>query len=144
MAKLSKEFSAKYPFKCACCGEWFEAGSQALYVDGSLMLSDHYWDNEMAENEKKQEQKAFASDPDFKSDPAKIAEMQEKQLAFLQKQEPYEDWGSMNTFDCQCKTCNEGGVMHSCEGARCFILNHWGHYTWITNMGKVNPLAAGY
>jgi hypothetical protein len=69
-----------------------------------------------------------------------LTERQQKQIAYLQRLEPYEDLRSIHTFWVDCKDCNEGKELHSCEGVRCFILNHSGHRTWVTNGGKINPL----
>ena len=65
---------------------------------------------------------------------------QEKQLEYLRRLEPREELGSPYVFWADCKDCNTGKEFHSCEGCRCFILNHRGHRTWITNGGRVNPL----
>lgn len=65
MARTSREFTAKFPGKCSCCGMKFEAGSTLLYADGSLQLSEHFWGNETGRQEREQERIGFESDPDF-------------------------------------------------------------------------------
>jgi len=66
--------------------------------------------------------------------------LQEKQLRYLdivERREARSDsLAVLSTLECYCRTCKVGRRFNSAEGARCFIQNHEGHNTWLTDLGS--------
>ena len=80
----------------------------------------------------------------LKMEGAKMTGLQEKQMAWLDRQEHYEvlremrggGWTSLANYVVKCNTCKDEIVCHTADTAKWFIYEHLGHYTWITNMGR--------
>ena len=61
-----------------------------------------------------------------------IAEMQTKQVAFLESLQASESFNRMRQIHVQCKTCHEAKDFFSAGSVIDFIGRHRGHYTWVT------------
>lgn len=68
-----------------------------------------------------------------------ITKTQQKQLDFLLGVEPFETLTHQPSLDASCKDCMTGGTFKSSDGARCFVLSHAGHRTWVKNLGWTRP-----
>lgn len=69
-----------------------------------------------------------------------LTETQEKQLAFIDKIEPYESLNKLRTYHITCNTCKISKVFHAADSCRSFINQHEGHYTWLQHEGAKDPL----
>lgn len=61
---------------------------------------------------------------------------QERQIEYTRRQEQWESLTRLSHYQVECKTCGESVYCHAADSIRCFIYEHAGHFTWITNFGK--------
>ena len=60
--------------------------------------------------------------------------LQNKQYLYLDKlaeREMHESVAVVRDIVCKCNTCHRKTTLHTADGARRFLSDHEGHYTWF-------------
>ena len=68
-----------------------------------------------------------------------LTEKQQTQLAIMRRWEAGESLTNQPVIQVTCHTCKESKEFRSVDGARSFVLNHAGHYTWVDRLRNERP-----